>query len=153
MKRVRTSLAMCAAALAFMAGVAVPDTASAHDDITRKFCVIVKSGSGDHWITKRDNWVKTRFVVRHCDICVIQQIENIHTENNAHYKTWFKCGPNRTYSQPHHTDSWTASGKVILDWGPDITFNAAESGPYCFLASRVSGNHVNPWKIEQTTGC
>ena len=149
-KRVHTSLAVCAAALAFMAGVAVPDTASAHDhQITRKFCVRVDGNASNAWGVSRDDWVKTQFHTRPCftpndpSTCHYGQVENIHTENNDYYKNNFKCGPNRTYAKPDAINGQHTSGKVILDWGSDITFNALDDGPYCFIAYRKKHDHRN----------
>ena len=157
MKRLPVYLAMGAAALAV--AVASPDTAySWHgSQTTTKFCFkFDPNHAGNSGWTKRDNWLKTKVLIKQCNYgCAFNQVEEVHTENGGSYRTSYKCGPQRTYTAPNF---WSGqmkaiSGKIDLKWGPDITFDGHGPGPFCFTAKRVKGNHVNPWTIEESSGC
>lgn len=153
MRRPCTSLAVGAAALVFAAGVALPDTASAQTTktITTKYCMLVESGSLNTWFTTRDNWVKVKFQVKQNGSSSYSTVKELHTENSKWQRGRYKCTSNATYTVDLVNQHY--SGKAVLDYGPDITYNASADGPYCFGAKRNSDNHVDPWSIYRSSGC
>lgn len=149
-RRALAAVALAALAVALGGGGAAladhgnPNHAATTDT---KFCFKVDSGASNHWITGRDNWLKTKVLMKKCQSCSLKQVEEVHTENDSSRGNW-KCGPTRTVDTPNYWGNEAKSGKIDLTWGSDITFDAHGAGPFCFVGYRKSGDHVNPWKIE-----